>query len=157
MSQPEPLHRFPNAMARNVHDAIGLISSRYGGDAARIWRGCPSSATVVLRFLEFRGVGPKIATMAANILARELKVPFSDYYSVDISVDVHVRRVFGRLGLVAQGASAEVITYTARAISPEFPGILDYPAFEIVRAWCRPRNPACGECTMFAVCPSADR
>ena len=53
---------------------------------------------IPLRRLEFRGAGPKIATMAANLLARHLKVPFSDYYSIDISVDVQVRRVLSRLG-----------------------------------------------------------
>ncbi len=153
MSRPEPLHRFPSEMARNFFEGVQRIVQIYQGDASNIWTGKPSSAEVVYRFLEFRGVGPKIATMAANILAREFKVPFSDYYSIDVSVDTHIRRVFTRLGLVPADASVEQIIYKARALSPEFPGLLDLPAWEIGRNWCKPREPECSKCYMNQVCP----
>jgi endonuclease III len=65
---------------------------------------------VVYRFLEFRGVGPKIASMPANILARHFKIPIADYYPIDISADVRVRRVFGRLGLCAPSATVDQLT-----------------------------------------------
>jgi hypothetical protein len=65
--------------------------------------------------------------MATNCLAREFKVPLSDYYSVDISADVHVRRVFRRLGLVGEGATIEELIYRARGLHPPFPGLLDLP------------------------------
>jgi len=110
---------------------------------------------VVFRFLQFHGVGPKIATMAANILARRFKVRFSDYTAIDISADVHVRRVFRRLGLVRSGATPDEVIYKARALNPEFPGILDFAAFSIGREWCRPRIQLCGECYMQGVCPGA--
>ena len=101
MSKPVPLHRFPERMSENFYEALRLIGESYASDASNIWRDKPSSAQVVYRFLQFRGIGPKIATMGTNILAREFKIPLSDYYSVDISADVHVRRVFSRLGLPA--------------------------------------------------------
>jgi uncharacterized HhH-GPD family protein len=153
-SKPSPLHRFPDTMSDNVYAATQMIGSRYRGDAASIWQGRPPSAEVVLRFLGFRGVGPKIATMATNILARDFKVEFSDYYSVDVSADVHLRRVFTRLGLISEGASVEEVIYRARALHPEFPGLMDLPAWEIGRKWCRPSNPRCGECYMLEACPS---
>ena len=154
MSSPTPLHRFPDKMARNVHRAVEHIQEEYAGNACRIWSGRPSSALVVYRFLQFRGVGPKIATMAANILARDFKVQFSDYYSIDVSADVHVRRVFGRLGLAAPGASVEATIFRARSMNPEFPGLLDLPAWEVGRAWCRPKKPLCGNCFLKGVCPT---
>lgn len=152
-AEPNPLHRFPDTMSENVYEAIQLIGSRYEGNAANIWQGTPPSAEVVLRLLAFRGVGPKIATMATNILARAFKVKFSDYYSVDVSVDVHLRRVFTRLGLISQSASVEEVIYRARALHPEFPGLMDLPAWEIGRTWCTPSNPKCNECYMVNVCP----
>ncbi len=154
MTKPEPLHRFTEGMSKNFHAAVGLIKEKYNGNAAKIWEGKPSSADVVYRFLEFQGVGPKIATMAANILARHFKVPFKDYYSIDVSADVHVRRVFGRLGLTDPEDSIEAVIYRARALHPEFPGLFDYPAWEIGRNWCRLQSPLCGDCYMKEVCPS---
>jgi endonuclease III len=155
MSKPVPLHRFPERMSENFYDAIRLIGESYAGDAAKIWQGQPSSAEVVYRFLQFRGIGPKIATMATNILAREFKIPLSDYYSVDISADVHVRRVFSRLGLVRADASIDELIYVARSLNPEFPGLLDLPAWDIGRKWCRPQIPLCTSCYMQEQCPAS--
>lgn len=153
MLNPEPLHRFPEEMARNLYRAVRVIEKEYGSDASKIWEGRPSSAEVVYRFLQFRGVGPKIATMAVNILARDFKIPFSDYYSIDISADVHVRRVFHRLGLVTEKPTVEGVIYRARSLYPEFPGLLDLPCWEIGRNWCKPRGPACDGCYMNDLCP----
>lgn len=152
---PPPLHRFPENMATNAHAAFQRIASHYGGDASRIWSDRPSSALLVLRFLEFRGVGPKIATMAANILVRDFKIPVSDRFSLDISPDVQVRRVFTRLGLIPEDSSDEQLTYTARAMSPAYPGIFDLAAWDVGRAWCRPQQPDCGRCVLHTVCPSS--
>jgi endonuclease III len=88
-------------------------------------------------------------------LARQFKVKLRDYYSIDVSVDVHVRRVLTRLGIVEEGASLERVVYAAQAISPEFLGLIDAPAFERGREVCRPRKPKCEECYLRRWCPSA--
>jgi len=155
MTQPEPLHRFVDKMSVFFHLAVQRISSDYAGNAACIWVGRPSSAEVVYRFLKFDGVGPKIGSMAANILARDFKIPFADYFSIDISADVHVRRVFARLGLCAADASAEQVIYKAKALYPEFPGMMDLPCWEIGRNWCKSRGPECAGCYMRDLCPNA--
>lgn len=149
------LHRFPDTMSRNFSEAVRYIHLAYDGRADRIWQGRPPSAEVVFRFLQFEGVGPKIATMAANILARDFKVPLADHFSIDISADVQVRRVFQRLGLVGEGAGTDAVIYRARALHPEFPGLMDFPAWEIGREWCRPINPDCRLCYMRTLCPTA--
>ena len=157
MTQPEPLHRFVDKMSGFFHAAVRRVADRYEGDASRIWQGKPPSAEVVYRFLEFDGVGPKIASMAANILAREFKVLFGDYYSIDISADVHVRRVFGRLGLTSSDATVEQLIFRARAIYPEFPGLMDFPSWEVGRNWCKPSSPDCDSCYMKDGCSTAKR
>lgn len=146
------LHRFNDIMAKVFYSVVKRIVRDYDGDASKIWVGNPSSAAVVYRFLQFDGVGIKIATMATNILARQFKVPFSDYYSIDISPDVHILRVLRRSGLVDKEASIDSIIYKARELCPEFPGIIDFSCWEIGRKWCRPRNPNCEECIIEKEC-----
>lgn len=146
------LHRFNDTMAKVFYLAVQKIKNDYGGDASIIWSGCPSSASVVYRFLQFEGCGIKIATMSANILARQYKIKFSDYYSIDISPDVHVLRVLRRTGLVESNASIDSIIYKSRELCPEFPGIIDYSCWEIGRKWCRPTNPDCIACIIKSDC-----
>jgi endonuclease III len=148
----KPIHRYPAIMADCFYFGIKRISDEYNGDASKIWSGHLSSAEVVYRFLQFKGVGPKIATMTVNILARDFKIKFSDYYSVDISVDIHVKRIFKRLGLVPNNATNEEIIYRARAISPEYPGLLDLPLWEISRKYCKSQNPMCLDCYLEKYC-----
>ena len=151
------LHRFNDEMSRIVVEAMCVLVKDYDGNAANIWNGNPSSALVIYRFLQFRGVGQKLATMAANLLARDFKVPFSDYYSIDISLDVHVKKVFTRLGLVDEKASPEQLIFCARSMSPEYPGLLDYGAFRIGRDFCKPTNPDCSNCYLRSLCEHASR
>ena len=155
MTTPEPLHRFIDTMSGCFFSAVHRIDKCYHGVASEIWANKPSSAEVVHRFREFHGVGPKIATMAVNILAREFKVPFSDYYSIDISADVHIQRVFSRLGLCPKDATPEQLVYKAKELHPDFPGMMDSPCWEIGRNWCKPRNPVCSECYVKDLCPTA--
>jgi endonuclease III len=155
MHEPTPAHRLPGNMAVVLHRATQRIASHYQGDAAKIWGGTPSSAKIVRRFVEFHGAGPKIATMAANILAGGFHVPLSDYRYVDISADVQIRRVMARLGFVEDGASPEVVIYAARDLNPDFPGVFDSALWDIGRNLCRPQLPRCPECRLSDLCAHA--
>ena len=149
-------HIFNNDMAEVFYNGICRIIDKYEGKANKIWNDNPSSATVVYRFLEFEGCGIKIATMAANILARQFKIPMLDYYCIDISPDVHIRRVLYRLGFVEKEASPDMVIYKARELNPEFPGLIDSVCWEIGRNYCRPKFEycECKKCDMNKVCPN---
>jgi endonuclease-3 len=146
------LHRFNDTMAEIFYLGVSDIANKYNGNASNIWGNNPSSASVVLRFLEFKGSGIKISTMAANILARQFRIPFLDYFSIDISPDVHIIRVMKRMGLVNSEASNEMIIYKARELNPTFPGIIDFSCWEIGKNWCRPTNPDCENCLIGTEC-----
>lgn len=149
------LHRFNDDMAEVFYKAVHKIVEEYDGDASKIWSDNPSSATVVSRFLDFDGMGIKISTMATNILSRDFKVPLSDYYSIDISPDVHVKRVFKRMGLIKKKdiQNVDKIIYKARSINPEFPGLLDLTCWKLGKDICRPTTPKCNECVFKEQCP----
>jgi len=153
--QEKKLHRFNEQMAKNFYLAIQDIHEKYNDDASNIWKNNQKSATIVRRFLEFRGSGIKIATMATNILAREFKIPLKDHICIDISPDVHVNRVFKRIGFISENASNEELIYCARELNPNYPGIFDLPCFEIGRNWCKPTNPKCRECYLNEWCGKA--
>jgi hypothetical protein len=122
-------HRFNDKMADCFFAAVRKIDEVYDGDASIIWNGRPASALVVRRFLEFEGIGVKIATMAANILVREFKIPMTDLHSIDISPDSRVTRFFKENGLLRMDATPAELIYLARELSPRFPGLLDWGAF----------------------------
>jgi len=117
-------------MAKYFYLAVRKISDDYDGDASLIWKGKPKSALVIRRFLEFEGVGPKIATMAANILVRVFKVPMSDLSAIDISADRRVMKYFTEQRLLRPKAKKEELIYLARELYPKYPGILDVAAFQ---------------------------
>jgi len=147
------LHHFNDIMARNYYYAIRLIHDEYNDEASNIWKGNPKSATIVKRFLKFEGVGIKISTMAANILVRDFKIPVQDRMCIDISPDVHVKRVFRRLGFISKDSSDEELIYCAKELNPEYPGILDLSTWQIGRKWCKTKNPDCINCYLFDYCP----
>jgi endonuclease III len=155
MGASPALHRLYPAMASNVHSMAARLVEYYGGDAGRIWGGSPSAATVIRRLLEFEGVGIKIATMTTALLVKFFAVPMRDLHFLDLPIDVQIRRVLQRLGLVHEGDADEVMIWRARELWPEFPGMVDVALWEVGRELCRPTNPKCDQCFLAALCPSA--
>ena len=153
LTKPTGLHIYNEDMSYYIFSGIQRIKETYKSNAANIWNDKPSSSLLVYRFLQFEGIGNKIATMAANILVRDFKIKVRDKYSIDISVDVHTRRVFKRLGFVNKDASNEEIIYKARSLHPEYPGVFDLSCWQIGREWCNSRKPNCHECYMNELCP----
>ncbi len=160
-------HRFSTKKANRFYLAIQKIHDDYNDDAKKIWVDTPPSGLVVSRFLEFEGVGLKIATMATNILVRQYKIPLKDKHCIDISPDTHTVCVFQRLGLISDDTeqtkekdkkAKEKAMYMARIINPVYPGILDYPCWFVGDQFCKAKGQQCinekGTCPFFVFCPS---
>jgi hypothetical protein len=54
VKDPMSLHRFVDDMSDLFHSAIQRIASEYSENAAMIWKGKPSSADFVYRFLRLK-------------------------------------------------------------------------------------------------------
>ena len=147
------LHKYNELMPKVFYKAVHKIVDEYNGNASNIWKDNPSSATLILRLLEFDGVGVKIATMTANILSRAFNVKLKDFYSIDISPDTHVKRVFRRMGLVEDTKKIEKIIYKAREINPNFPGKLDLTCWNLGKTICTKKQPKCDICIFNSECP----
>ena len=144
-------HRFNNQCAEFFYEGVQKIKKDYDGDASKIWSDNPSSREVVKRFLEFKGVGPSISAMAANILARDFKVSMSDYRSIDVSPDIHVTTVMGRVFFNVSAKKDEIVK-KASEINPEFPGVIDLACSFIGIDYCRPTDSECYHCPLNKEC-----
>ena len=145
------LHRYNDTMAEVFFRGVHRIIDVYNCDASRIWSDVPSSYEVVSRFRKFHGCGQKISTMAANILARDFFIPFSDYKAIDVSADVHVCRVMKRMGLITDENRDEAIE-KAENMYPDFPGIIDYPLWNVGKTFCYANNQNCVDCIVCKEC-----
>ena len=72
-----------------------------------------------------------------------------------VTVDTHVQRLAGRLGLTRETDPVKV----EEALMPLFPrerwGMLSHLLIFHGRRTCDARKPRCGECALADVCPSA--
>ncbi len=134
-------HRFNDVMAKRFYLAIKRIHEEYKDNASNIWDNSTSAAEVIRKFLEFDGVGQKIASMATNILVRQYKIPLGDLSAIDISTDTHVVRMMKKLGFAPENASKEYIIFRAREFYPPYPGILDIGLFEMGRNETKRKTP----------------
>jgi len=161
--KPFKLHRWVNKMPKWIKSACVYLVGQYEGRAENIWKDTKDARIIIERFDDFDGIGQKKSTMAVNFLADYFKIPITNWESIDISVDIMVRRVFQRSGLVSTNATDADIINKARELMPSFPGGLDFASWDIGRYWCLPKNPYCfykengkeDNCPLVKECPSA--
>src|SRR6202022_1246305 len=74
----------------------------------------------------------------------------------DVPVDTHVSRVGTRLGMFRPGAPFEELHDTMLALTPPGEGLeLHITPPRPARRTCHARRPACPDCALRRVCPSA--
>jgi endonuclease III len=145
--------RYITDAPKTVKGLAQMVLKEYDGDARKIWQN-HTSAYVKSVFRRIHGVGPGIASMIVLLLEKCFKINFTDldHKNMDVKPDVHVVRVFHRMGFINVADSTEALK-AARKLNPEYPGALDAPAWMIGKKWCAPFGPQCSACVIDAVCP----
>jgi endonuclease-3 len=122
--------------ARNLVAMAGALVERHGGEVPRTME----------ELVTLPGVGRK----TANVI-------LGNAYGVNegVTVDTHVQRLAGRLGLTRETDPVKV----EEALMPLFPrerwGMLSHLLIFHGRRTCDARKPRCGDCALADVCPSA--
>jgi endonuclease III len=145
--------RYITDAPRTAKGLAQIVLNEYDGDTRKIWQN-HTSTYVKSVFRRIYGVGPGIASMIVLLLEKCFKMNFTDldHKNMDVKPDVHVVRVFQRLGFISIADATEALR-AARKFNPEYPGALDAPAWIIGKKWCTPFGPQCTACVMGAVCP----
>jgi uncharacterized HhH-GPD family protein len=69
-----PIHRYPAAMARRVHELCQLIVDEYDGDPTKVWTGAADGADLFKRIKALPGFGDMKARIFVALLAKQLGV-----------------------------------------------------------------------------------
>src|ERR1700741_3138171 len=69
-----PIHRYPAAMARRVHELCQLIADEYDGDAAAVWTGATDGADLYKRVKALPGFGEMKAKIFVALVGKQLGV-----------------------------------------------------------------------------------
>jgi uncharacterized HhH-GPD family protein len=105
-----PIHRYPAAMARRVHELCRLIADEYDGDAAAVWNGPTDGADLLKRVKALPGFGEMKAKIFVALLGKQL-------------------------GVTAKGWQKVAGDYGARGTYMSVADIVDQPSLDKVRAY----------------------
>lgn len=135
----------------------------------KIMNGKLSPPLIYLSLRKFKGIGPKKASM----VARDFALGMWDWYEgvkerldregveldvkgaqlTDTPIDVHVKRVFKRVGLVQwEAMPSQDYQNLVKLIYPEAPGAVDILVWNIGKEYCKNWNPNCSRCVLNNTC-----
>ena len=152
-------HRHYKTFAEQLPKASVLLLEKYEGDPRKIWNSKRDVSNVRDRLEEIPGIGPALSRMAVLILARNygLLGGKEAFPQIDIKPDVHVMRVFKRVGFISAKSKEGDAIAAARDLYKKFPAALDAPSFKIGQEWCRPVRRQCEDCPIGKVCPQINQ
>lgn len=128
---------FYHTKAKNMISCAKTLVEKYGGEV-------PKDMDALL---SLAGVGRK----TANVIRGNI------YHEPSIVVDTHVKRISRKLGLTEE-EDPEKIEYELMKVLPKDHWILyNIQIITLGRSICTARKPACGECFLRELCPSAER
>jgi endonuclease III len=122
--------------AKNIQGMARLLVERFGGEV-------PGTMEELLTL-------PGVARKTANVV-------LSHAFGRDegIAVDTHVQRLSKRLGLTSQSTPEKIEADLMALVDPELWGRVSDVLIWHGRKVCAARAPACGDCVVADICPSA--
>jgi uncharacterized HhH-GPD family protein len=105
-----PIHRYPAAMARRVHELCQLIADEYDGEAAAVWTGAVDGADLYKRVKALPGFG-------------------------EMKAKIFVALVGKQLGVTPAGWEAAAGDYAGKGTFMSVADIVDQPSLDKVRAY----------------------
>ena len=73
------IHRFPASMGRRIHDLCVLLTDRYGGKGANVWKGVESGDELYCRLRALPGYGEEKSKIFVAILGKRMSVEPADW------------------------------------------------------------------------------
>jgi len=162
-----------NKISASIVDACEKIWKEYNDDPdnAFIINGGNLSIPLVYFILrQFPGIGPKKASMIARDFGRNcdwlqsvkmrlrkrgIELRVSDVHFTEMPIDVHIKRVFQRLGFSRYNQPQD-FQNLARIIYPENPGLVDDFIWKLGREICK-TYPSCNKCPLNNICEYGGR
>lgn len=141
------LHRFPKAHKRVWKIGYEIVTN-YDGDVRKIWKA--KTPDVVLTRLYDMRVGEQISRMIVGALIDTEQIKGRG----DVKVDIHVRRVLGRV-LRGEGYSikeSHFVLEKTREMYQENPWLLDKSLYMLGKELCLASNPKCTTCYLQKKC-----
>lgn len=126
---------FYHNKAKNIISCADALVNRFGGEVPRTLEELTSLA----------GVGRK----TANVIRGNI------YGDPSIVVDTHVKRIARKLGLTEEEDPVKVEFDLMQVIPKDHWILINIHLITLGRTICKARKPACGECFLKEVCPSA--
>jgi endonuclease III len=157
-----------NKISIAIVDTCEKIWKEYNDDPDNIFtinNGNLSIPIIYFALRQFPGIGPKKASMIARdfgrnsdwfksvkvrLLKRGINLTVTNIHFTEMPIDVHVRRVFRRLGF-ARYNQPQDFQNLARIIYPENPGLVDDLIWQLGREVCK-NYPICVKCPLSNIC-----
>jgi|WetSurMetagenome_2_1015567.scaffolds.fasta_scaffold07101_2 endonuclease III len=142
------LHRFPSGHTR-VWKIGKQIVENYGGDSRNIWNDNQPSNVILCR-LEKIGAGKQISRMITGALIDTGQITAKG----DVKVDIHVKRVLGRIlqGKEFTSKQANEVIEITRKMNSSNPWLLDRPLYFLGKSICTASVVTCPNCFMHTQC-----
>ncbi len=167
----EKRQQWLNDISNYIIETCKKIASEYGDEPDNIFtvnNGNISIPMIYFLLRQFLGIGPKKASMIARDFGRgsswlksinerlkergvTVEVKVEQIYFTEMPIDVHVRRVFGRIGF-ARYSTPQDFQNLVRLIYPENPGLVDDFIWELGRKICKNYSPKCPKCPLAEIC-----